>query len=185
MSRHREPICSRLRDYASFWLIWLLDPGLRLAHQDPLYEAIFTCTGNPVRTVATQVHWGQNPYSNCNSSWKFWIFNIKPPLSLPCRKWAVIDRLNTYLAVDHEAKVGSAASYRERTQYFRNTLYQLFVRSLWVRTRMTAPTKGSPWRTHSGSSQRRSLARGSMFCPGRMSFVGSFHSWWQAVLWYS
>jgi len=30
------------------------EPGLRLAHQDPLYEAIFTCTGNSVRTVATQ-----------------------------------------------------------------------------------------------------------------------------------
>ncbi len=29
--------------------------GLRLARQDPLYEAIFTCTGNPVRTVGTQV----------------------------------------------------------------------------------------------------------------------------------
>ena len=33
-----------------------VDPvGLRLARQDPLYEAIFTCTGNPVRTVGTQV----------------------------------------------------------------------------------------------------------------------------------
>ncbi|XP_023349760.1 glutamate receptor ionotropic, kainate 2 isoform X2 [Eurytemora carolleeae] len=30
------------------------ESGLRLARQDPLYEAIFTCTGNPVRTVATQ-----------------------------------------------------------------------------------------------------------------------------------
>jgi len=50
------------------------ESGLRLAGQDPLYEAIFTCTGNPVRTVATQAvvertEWDGNTFTIMNSFW--------------------------------------------------------------------------------------------------------------------
>ena len=51
------------------------DDYLLYFRPDPLYEAIFTCTGNPVRSIGTQAHVdreeheGQQTFTAMNSFW--------------------------------------------------------------------------------------------------------------------